>query len=75
MVYARLKFTLSDQPRTALLTDRGWVILHADSGMNSLLNHICPLPEGSEDGQPEPTEGIAGCAARAAELLGGTIER
>ena len=69
MLYARLKFILSGQPRTALLTDRGWVILHADAGMISLLNHICPIPE-IKDGLPDPIDGMAVCAARAAELLG-----
>lgn len=75
MVYARLKFFLNDQPRTALLTDRGWTILHADAGMNALLNHICDFrydPKGTPAGNGHTAEL---CADLAAELLGGTIER
>ena len=65
MVHARLKFTQHGQPQTALLTDRGWTIIHGNPGEISLLNHICPLTD------PDQAQI---CAARAAELLRGTIE-
>jgi hypothetical protein len=75
MVYARLKFTLSGQPRVALLTDRGWTLLHGTAGQNELLNHICPLPVFDKDDGPEwKVTAAAAVAHRAIELLGGTIE-
>jgi hypothetical protein len=65
VVYARVKFTLSDQPRVALLTDRGWTLINSPGGIDSLLNHICPL------GNYPTTEA---CAIEMAALLRGTVE-
>jgi hypothetical protein len=63
-ILAKLQFELNGARRHCLLTDRGWTIIHGDGGMIALLNHICPLTD------PEQAEA---CAARAAELLRGTV--
>lgn len=65
-VLAKLNFDQSGARRHCLLTDRGWIIIHDSGGATALLNHICPLTD------PDQAEA---CAARAAELLRGTVEK
>jgi hypothetical protein len=67
-VHFRVKFTLADVPRTALLTDRGWTVIHDAGAMAQIFNHICPPP--TADGPVS----YADCAAKLAELFRGTAE-
>ena len=75
MVHARLKFTLTGQPRTALLTDRGWTLISGTAGQDAMLNHLFPLPLFDADHGPDvrATE-AAFVAAEAARLLRGIVE-
>ncbi len=74
MVYFRLKFTLSGQPRTALLTDRGWTLISGTAGQDALLNHMFPLRPMPNCSDAVRADRAAVCAARAAEILRGTID-
>jgi hypothetical protein len=74
-VLAKVKFTLSDCPRWALLTDRGWTVIH-DTGLAATLFNKITIPAADPD-SPKPYD-IAGnkqaIAQRLADLLGGTVE-
>jgi hypothetical protein len=79
MIYARLTFQMHGCQHTALLTDRGWTIIHAAAGAAALLNHICPLHVEKKDGEGQSefsdrlAHAAADCANRAAEILKGTV--
>jgi hypothetical protein len=74
-VLAKVKFHLSDCPRWALLTDRGWTVIH-DTGLTATIFNKITIPAADPD-SPKPYD-IAGNKAqisqKLADLLGGTVE-
>jgi hypothetical protein len=71
MVLAKVSFNLfKDTPMTALLTKRGWTVLHDSGRLGAVFDLIAPfVPD------PLSTDGAIGrlAAERLAGLLGGAV--